>query len=52
MVKNIVLDAEVWSVENNLLTPTFKLKRNEAKKKYAQQIEEMYATPIPTTSKL
>ena len=52
MVKKIALEAEAWSVENNILTPTFKLKRNEAKKKYAPQIEEMYATPIPTTSKL
>lgn len=33
---------EEFSVENDLLTPTFKLKRNEAKKKYYTQIKEMY----------
>ena len=52
MVKNIVLDAEVWSVENNLLTPTFKLKRNEAKKKYLAQIDAMYASGPAPVSKL
>ena len=31
-----------FTVENDLLTPTFKLKRNEAKKKYYQQIKDMY----------
>jgi len=30
---------EAFSVENNLLTPTFKLKRNEAKIKFAADIE-------------
>jgi len=33
---------EEFTVENDLLTPTFKLKRNEAKKKYLEQIKEMY----------
>jgi len=31
------------SVTNGLLTPTFKLKRHEAKKKYSAVIEQMYA---------
>jgi len=36
-----------------LLTPTFKLKRNEAKKKYADAIDAMYkAGPAPTKAKL
>jgi long-chain acyl-CoA synthetase len=34
--------ADEFTVENDLLTPTFKLKRNEAKKKYYQQIKDMY----------
>eukprot|EP00455_Lapot_gusevi_P019534 TRINITY_DN2086_c0_g1_i2.p1 TRINITY_DN2086_c0_g1~~TRINITY_DN2086_c0_g1_i2.p1 ORF type:complete len:764 (+),score=291.62 TRINITY_DN2086_c0_g1_i2:300-2294(+) len=42
-VKAIHLDAEPFAVENNLLTPTMKLKRNEAKEKYLKQIESMYA---------
>ncbi|KAI3634211.1 hypothetical protein MIR68_007815 [Amoeboaphelidium protococcarum] len=41
-VKNIFVDSELFSLENNLLTPTFKLKRKEAKEKYQKQIDEMY----------
>jgi len=52
MVKKIAMEAEVWSVENNMLTPTFKLKRNEAKKKYAAQFEAMYASGPAPSSKL
>jgi long-chain acyl-CoA synthetase len=33
---------EEFTSENDLLTPTYKLKRNEAKKKYYTQIKEMY----------
>jgi long-chain acyl-CoA synthetase len=33
---------ELFSAENDLLTPTFKLKRNEAKNYYLKQIKEMY----------
>ena len=46
------LEAELWSVENNLLTPTFKLKRNEAKKKYLSQIDALYAQGLPPVSRL
>ncbi len=37
------LDAEQFSIENGLLTPTFKLKRQHARNKYEPQIEGMYA---------
>eukprot|EP00908_Phaeocystis_cordata_P013993 Transcript_25102.p1 GENE.Transcript_25102~~Transcript_25102.p1 ORF type:complete len:624 (-),score=271.51 Transcript_25102:79-1950(-) len=52
MVKKVALEPEVWSVENGILTPTFKLKRNEAKKKYIEQINAMYAEGVAPTSKL
>lgn len=42
-IKALYLDNEAFTVENNLLTPTFKLKRHEAKKKYQEQITAMYA---------
>lgn len=38
-----VMDA--WTVENGLLTPTQKTKRNEIEKRYAREIEAMYAGP-------
>ena len=37
------LDAELWSVDNGLLTPTFKLKRHLIKEKYRAEIDAMYA---------
>ena len=32
----------MFTAENDLLTPTFKLKRNEAKKFFLKEIKEMY----------
>jgi len=41
-VKNIHLHPEPFSVENELLTPTFKLKRPVAKKIFQEQLDELY----------
>ena len=40
--KKMHLSAELFSVENDCLTPTFKLKRHQAAKYYQKQIDEMY----------
>ena len=47
-VKKFILDGDDFSVENGMLTPTFKLKRNEAKKKYGRLIKELYSQDQPT----
>ncbi|KAF7728148.1 hypothetical protein EC973_006663 [Apophysomyces ossiformis] len=38
----IFLEPEPFSIENNLLTPTFKIKRAQAKQHYQIQIEKLY----------
>ena len=42
MVKQIYITSEPFTIENNLLTPTLKIKSNEVRKKYANEIAEMY----------
>jgi len=41
-IKKIHLIDEPFSVENDILTPTFKIKRNIAKNKYKEQIMAIY----------
>lgn len=41
-VKNISLTYEPWTVENGLLTPTLKIKRNTISAKMVTTIEQMY----------
>jgi long-chain acyl-CoA synthetase len=41
--KGVILETEApWSVENGLLTPTMKLKRQSAKERYENQIKAWY----------
>jgi len=43
MIRKIHLTNEMFTIENELLTPTMKLKRNEAKKRYIENIKKLYA---------
>ncbi|OQS07573.1 long-chain-fatty-acid-CoA ligase [Thraustotheca clavata] len=42
-VKDITLHAEVFSVDNGLVTPTFKLKRPQLKERFKNEVSAMYA---------
>ncbi|KNC83117.1 hypothetical protein SARC_04615 [Sphaeroforma arctica JP610] len=43
-LKDFIVEPEAFSIDNELLTPTFKLKRVNAIKKYNDQITELYDT--------
>ena len=45
-IKKVHLTMTPFTVENDLITPTFKIKRNIAKKYFEAQIEQMYAEPF------
>ncbi|KAM5569341.1 long chain acyl-CoA synthetase 6, peroxisomal-like [Rosa sericea] len=54
-VKAVTLTVEPFTLENGLLTPTFKIKRPQAKEYFAKAISNMYselATSDPAPSKL
>ena len=42
MIKKIVIKAEPMTIENGLMTPSFKTKRNVAKEHYQADIKQMY----------
>lgn len=42
-IKNIYCDSEAWTVDNGMLTPTMKLKRDFSKNHYKQIIQQLYA---------
>lgn len=41
--RNILVHPEQFSLENGLLTPTFKNKRPAFEKKFAEELETLYA---------
>ncbi len=41
-IRKVTIAAEPWTVENGLITPTMKIKRNNITDKYKMQIDEMY----------
>ncbi|KAG0347950.1 Long chain acyl-CoA synthetase 7 peroxisomal [Podila humilis] len=43
ILKNIYIHHDQFTIENDLLTPTFKLKRHQAKDKFQAEIDRMYA---------
>ncbi len=42
-VKKIIIMSELWSVENNILTPTLKIKRNVLDRLYRDQFHDWFA---------
>jgi long-chain acyl-CoA synthetase len=42
-VRRAIVSPEPWTVENGLLTPTLKVKRNDVLKRFAPEIDEIYA---------
>mgnify|MGYP004446718081 FL=1 len=42
IIKNIYLSPEPFTVENELCTPTLKIRRHIAKKYFSKQIENLY----------
>lgn len=42
IIKKVYLSKEALTVDNDLVTPTLKIKRHNAKKYFQKQINEMY----------
>ncbi len=44
-VKKLIVMNEAWTVDNNMLTPTMKIKRNVIEKKFGHKMEGWYEDP-------
>jgi len=42
-IKMVYISWEKFTIENGLLTPTLKIKRFEARKRFKEQIQQMYS---------
>ncbi|MEJ2346738.1 MAG: long-chain fatty acid--CoA ligase [Gammaproteobacteria bacterium] len=42
-IRRVHATLEPWTIDNGLLTPTLKVRRNEVMKRYAREIEALYA---------
>ena len=42
-IKKIYISSDPWTIDNDILTPTMKVKRNIAKNVFKKEIDEMYA---------
>lgn len=51
-VRAVHVDPNPFTTENDLVTPTFKLKRQKAREYYEKEIADMYANVAPPMSKL
>ena len=51
--KQMMIIKEPWTIENEYLTPTMKMKRNVAKIKLTEEIKTLYELPLmkPTGGK-
>lgn len=49
MIKRVHLSTDAFTIENELLTPTLKVKRPQVQKHFAEQIKAMYADIHATT---
>ncbi|GJJ09089.1 hypothetical protein Clacol_003311 [Clathrus columnatus] len=49
-IRNIHVTNEMFSVEDDTLTPTLKIRRRESYMKYKDVIEELYKMPLPSSS--
>jgi long-chain acyl-CoA synthetase len=52
IIKDVHMESQLFSAEKDLITPTFKLKRNKLRDLYNKEIEAMYARMPPPLSKL
>ncbi|HEY6937130.1 MAG TPA: hypothetical protein VI424_08250, partial [Terriglobales bacterium] len=46
-LKKFLLIAEEFSVANGLLTASMKLRRRQVEERYREQIDALYAEPVP-----